>query len=85
MAQWDDKHTYNWIGWMRSLIAMRDKINQWTVSPKKAYKFPIFVANNVILSPILFVIVGLMTMLQTIEWSMVLIMRWVNKEWIEMP
>lgn len=80
MVRWDDKHMYNWIGWMRSLLAMRENINDWTVSPKKAYKFPIFMANNTILSPILFVIVGIMSMLQTIEWLMVLIMRWVNKE-----
>lgn len=80
MVKWDDKHMYNWIGWMRSLLAMRERINQWTVSPKKAYKFPVFMANNVILSSVLFFIVGPMTMLQTFEWIMSLLMRWVNKE-----
>ena len=70
MATWDDKHMYNWLGWMRSLINVRERINDWTVSPKKAYKFPIFIANNVILSPVLFFIVGIMSMLQTFEWIM---------------
>lgn len=71
---------YDWLGWMRSLINVRERINEWTVSPKKAYKFPIFMANNVILAPVLFVIVGLMAMMKTFEWSMALIMRWVSKE-----
>jgi hypothetical protein len=80
MAKWEDKHMYDWLGWMRSLINVRERINDWTVSPKKAYKFPIFMANNVILAPILFFIVGLMTMMKTVEWSMALLMGWVNKE-----
>lgn len=71
---------YDWLGWMRSLINVRERINDWTVSPKKAYKFPIFMANNVILAPILFFIVGLMTIMKTVEWSMALLMGWVNKE-----
>lgn len=81
MAKWGDKHMYNWIGWMRSLLAMRDNINDWTASPKPTiYKFPIFMANNVIINSLLLFIVGPITMLQTIEWSMSLLMRWVNKE-----
>ena len=71
---------YDWLGWMRSLINVRERINDWTVSPKKAYKFPIFMANNVILAPILFFIVGLMAMMKTFEWSMALLMGWVSKE-----
>ena len=71
---------YDWLGWMRSLINVRERINDWTVSPKKVYKFPIFMTNNVILAPILFFIVGLMVILKTFEWSMALLMGWVNKE-----
>ena len=80
MATWEDKHMYDWLGWMRSLINVRERINVWTVSPKKAYKFPIFMANNVILAPVIFFIVGLMVILKTFEWSMALLMGWVNKE-----
>ena len=74
MATWDDKHMYNWIGWMRSLINVRERINDWTLSPEadsiNVYKFPIFIANNFILSPVLFFIVGLMAIPQTFEWIM---------------
>jgi hypothetical protein len=80
MAKWDDKHMYDWLGWMRSLINVHERINVWTVSPTKAYKFPIFMANNVILAPVIFFIVGLMVILKTFEWSMALLMGWVNKE-----
>lgn len=80
MVRWDDKHMYNWIGWMRSLLAMRENINDWTVLPRKLYKFPIFMANNLIISPLVLLALFLMTIPQTIEWSMSLLMRWVNKE-----
>lgn len=80
MVRWDDEHMYNWIGWMRSLLAMRENIDDWTVSPKKAYKFPVFMANNLIIAPVLFFIVGLMLIPQTIEWLMKLLMEWVNDE-----
>lgn len=80
MAKWDDKHIYNWIGWMRSLLAMRESINDWTVSPKKAYKFPVFIANNFIISPLVLIALGLMTIPQTFEWLMMKIIDWVNKE-----
>ena len=80
MVRWDDEHMYNWIGWMRSLLAMRENIDDWTVSPKKAYKFPMFMANNLIISPLVLLALILMTIPQTIEWSMSLLMRWVNKE-----
>lgn len=79
MVRWDDKHIYNWIGWMRSLLAMREKINDWTTtSPIKTYKFPVFMANWVILSPILFVIIGLMAIPQTKEWLITNLTKWVH-------
>lgn len=80
MVRWGDKHMYNWLVWMGYLIDVRESINRWTVSPKKAYKFPIFMANNVIIAPVLFFIVGLMLIPQTIEWLMKLLMEWVNDE-----
>ena len=80
MVRWDDEHMYNWIGWMRSLLAMRENIDDWTVSPKKVYKFPVLMANNLIISPLVLLALILMTIPQTIEWSMSLLMRWVNKE-----
>jgi len=80
MVKWDDKHMYDWLGWMRSLINVRENINDWTVSPKKAYKFPIFMANNLIISSLVLIAIFLMSIPQTIEWLMSLLMRWVNKE-----
>jgi len=80
MAKLGDKHMYDWLGWMRSLINVFERINEWTVSPTKVYKFFIFMANNVIIAPVLFFIVGLMAIPQTFEWSMALLMGWVNKE-----
>lgn len=78
MTKWDDKHMYNWIGWMRSLLVMRENINDWTTSPKKAYKFPIFMANNLIISPLVLFAIFLMSIPQTIEWAMSNLINWVD-------
>ena len=80
MVKWDDKHMYNWIGWMRSLLVMRENINDWTTSPKKAYKFPIFMTNNLIISPLVLFAIFLMSIPQTIEWAMANLMAWVNNQ-----
>jgi len=80
MTKWDDKHMYNWIGWMRSLLAMRENINDWATSPKKTYKFPIFMANNLIISPLVLFAIFLMAIPQTIEWAMANLISWVNHE-----
>ena len=78
MAKWDDKHMYDWLGWMRSLINVHERINVWTVSPTKAYKFPIFMANIVILAPVIFFIVGLMSILKTFEWVMANLIEFID-------
>lgn len=70
MAKWSEKHMYNWIGWMRSLNALYDKILTWTVTPTSLLGFFVFVLNITIGSTLLGLIVGLMAIPQTLEWIM---------------
>lgn len=70
MAKWSEKHMYNWVAWMRSLNALHDKINEWTVTPVSLPKFFVFVLNTTLGSVLLGFIVGLMAIPQTIEWVM---------------
>ena len=77
MAQWDDKHIYNWIGWMRSLLDMREKINLWAHANDS---FPIFFLNMTLGSVVMYLLIGLMVIPQTFEWLMALLIDWVDNE-----
>lgn len=77
MAQWDDKHIYNWIGWMRSLLAMRYKINLWADANDS---FLIFFLNMTLGSVVVYPLIGLMAIPQTFEWLMTLFIDWVDNE-----
>lgn len=79
MAKWSEKHMYNWMGWMRSLYALYDKILCWTVTPTSPPKFLVFVLNATLGSLLLGLITVLMSIPQTLEWIMKNIGDEVNK------
>jgi uncharacterized membrane protein len=70
MAKWDDKHMYNWVGWMRSISALHKKVEDWCFIK---YSFPRFMAFYLTLtfgSLLKYILIGLMAIPQTIEWVM---------------
>ena len=70
MAKWDDKHMYNWVGWMRSISALHKKVDDWCFIK---YSFPRFMAFYLTLtlgSILKYTLIGLMSIPQTIEWIM---------------
>ena len=67
MTRWDDTYIYNWIGWMRSVYNLREKINQLA---DKHDNFPIFFLNMTLGSVVMYLIIGLMAIPQTFEWIM---------------
>lgn len=70
MAKWEDKHMYNWIGWMEFIYATWNKINEWTVRPTSPFGFLVFTLNITVGSTLLGLLTGLMAIPQTIEWIM---------------
>lgn len=79
MTKWEDKHMYNWIGWMEFIYATWNKINEWTVTPTSPFKFAIFVLNITLGSILMGLLTGLMLFPQTIEWIMKNLMDEVDK------
>ena len=67
MTRWDDTYIYNWIGWMRSVYNLHDKINQLA---DKHDNFPIFFLNMTLGSVVMYILIGLMSIPQTFEWIM---------------
>lgn len=67
MTRWDDTYIYNWIGWMRSVYNLREKINQLA---DKHDNFPIFFLNMTLGSVVMYILIGLMSIPQTFEWIM---------------
>ena len=67
MTRWDDTYIYNWIGWMRSVYNLREKINQLA---DKHDNFPIFFLNMTLGSVVMYILIGLMAIPQTFEWIM---------------
>jgi len=67
MAKWDDKHMYNWIGWMRSISALHKKVEDWCFIK---YSFPRYMLNLTFGSLLKYTLVGLMAIPQTFEWIM---------------
>lgn len=67
MTRWDDTYIYNWIGWMRSVYNLHDKINQLA---DKHDNFPIFFLNMTLGSVVMYILIGLMAIPQTFEWIM---------------
>ena len=70
MAKWDDKHMYNWVGWMRSISALHKKVEDWCIIE---YSFPRYMAFGLNLtfgSILKYTLVGLMAIPQTFEWIM---------------
>lgn len=79
MAKWEDKHMYNWIGWMEFIYATWNKINEWTVTPTTPFKFAIFTLNMTLGSTLMGLFIGLMLFFQTFEWIIHNLADWVNK------
>ena len=80
MVKWDDKHMYNWIGWMRSLYNLPNKIHSWCIDQQRLDRFIVFVLNMLILRGLCYITTGLMAIPQTIEWAMANLMSWVNNQ-----
>lgn len=70
MAKWDDKHMYNWIGWMRSLYDLPKKVHQWSINEIEPHRFIVFVLNTLVLYPLCYTALSLMLIPQTFEWLM---------------
>jgi hypothetical protein len=78
MAKWDDKHMYNWVGWMRSISALYKKVEDWCFIE---YSFPRYMAFGLNLtfgSILKYTLIGLMAIPQTIEWIMANIIEGVD-------
>lgn len=67
MTRWDDTYIYNWIGWMRSVYNLREKINQWAHDHDG---FPVYFLNMTLGSVVMYILIGLMSIPQTFEWIM---------------
>lgn len=80
MAKWDDKHMYNWIDWMRSIIALHKKVEDWCFIKCSFPRFMAFYLNLTFGSLLKYTLVGLMAIPQSFEWIIALLMGWVNKE-----
>ena len=79
MAKWEDKHMYDWLGWMRSISALHKKVEDWSLIN---YSFPRFMAFGLNLtfgSILKYTLIGLMAIPQTFEWIMRNIGDGVNK------
>ena len=70
MAKWDDKHMYNWVGWMRSIIALHKKVEDWCFITYSFPRFTVFYLNLTFGSLLKYTLIGLMAIPQTIEWIM---------------
>jgi hypothetical protein len=80
MAKWNDKHTYNWIGWMMSISALHKKAEDWCFIKYSFPRYMAFCLNLTFGSLLKYTLVGLMAIPQSFEWSMALLMGWVDKE-----
>jgi len=70
MAKWDDKHMYNWIGWMRSIIALHKKVEDWCFIKYSFPRYMVFGLNLTFGSILKYTLIGLMSIPQTFEWIM---------------
>ena len=70
MAKWDDKHMYNWIGWMRSIIALHKKVEDWCFIKYSFLRYMVFGLNLTFGSILKYTLIGLISIPQSFEWIM---------------
>jgi hypothetical protein len=70
MAKWDDKHMYNWIGWMRSIIALHKKVEDWVFVKLSFLRYMVFGLNLTFGSILKYTLIGLISIPQSFEWIM---------------
>jgi hypothetical protein len=78
MAKWDDKHMYNWIGWMRSIIALHKKVEDWCFIKYSFPRYMAFYLNLTFGSLLKYTLVGLMAIPQSFEWIMANLIEFID-------
>ena len=78
MAKWDDKHMYNWIGWMRSISALHKKVEDWCFIKYSFPRFMAFYLTMTLGSILKYTLIGLIAIPQTFEWIMANIIEGVD-------
>ena len=78
MAKWDDKHMYNWVGWMRSISALHKKVEDWCFIKYSFPRFMAFYLTMTLGSILKYTLIGLIAIPQTFEWIMANIIEGVD-------
>lgn len=78
MAKWDDKHMYNWVGWMRSISALHKKVVDWSFIKYSFPRFMAFYLTMTLGSILKYTLIGLIAIPQTFEWIMANIIEGVD-------